>query len=138
MILQNEKVLFVCETKAQLFNAINIKLNVYKGISADLCLCDNGNNNIGTLQQSVDTSEVFNNSYVYYTRHDTNQTLIAREARRSLVLTRNMKAGEVITATDLMPKRPGTGISPEFVEIVLGRKVVRELEEDTILTWDMI
>ena len=49
-----------------------------------------------------------------------------------------MKAGEVITATDLMPKRPGTGISPEFVEIVLGRKVVRELEEDTILTWDMI
>ena len=61
-----------------------------------------------------------------------------REARRSLVLTRNMKAGEVITATDLMPKRPGTGISPEFVEIVLGRKVVRELEEDTILTWDMI
>ena len=50
MILQNEKVLFVCETKAQLFNAINIKLNVYKGISADLCLCDNGNNNIGTLQ----------------------------------------------------------------------------------------
>lgn len=61
-----------------------------------------------------------------------------REARRSLVLTRNMKAGEVITATDLMPKRPGTGISPEFVEIVLGRKVVRDLEEDTILTWEMI
>lgn len=61
-----------------------------------------------------------------------------REARRSLVLTRNMKAGEIIKEEDLMPKRPGTGISPEFVEIVVGRKVVRDLEEDTILTWDMI
>lgn len=61
-----------------------------------------------------------------------------REARRSLVLTRDMKAGEVIKENDLMPKRPGTGISPEFVEIVIGRKVVRNLEEDTILTWDMI
>lgn len=35
-----------------------------------------------------------------------------REARRSLVLTRDMKAGEMIRKEDLMPKRPGTGISP--------------------------
>ena len=61
-----------------------------------------------------------------------------REARRSLVLTRNMKAGEVIKEEDLMPKRPGTGISPEFSDIVIGRKVLRDLEEDTILTWDMV
>lgn len=61
-----------------------------------------------------------------------------REARRSLVLTRSMCAGEIIRPTDLMPKRPGTGISPEFIEIVVGRRVVRDLEEDTILTWDMI
>lgn len=61
-----------------------------------------------------------------------------REARRSLVLTRDMRAGEVIKEQDLMPKRPGTGISPEFSEIVVGRKVVRDLEEDTILTWDMV
>lgn len=61
-----------------------------------------------------------------------------REARRSLVLTRNMKAGDVIKETDLMPKRPGTGIAPDFAEIVIGRKVVKDLMEDTILTWDMI
>lgn len=61
-----------------------------------------------------------------------------REARRSLVLTRNMKQGETISNEDLMPKRPGTGISPEFIHIVTGRKVTRDLEEDTILTWDMI
>lgn len=61
-----------------------------------------------------------------------------REARRSLVLTRNMKNGEVIGQDDIMPKRPGTGISPDFVKIVVGRKVRKDLEEDTILTWDMI
>ncbi len=61
-----------------------------------------------------------------------------REARRSLVLTKDMKAGEIILPENLMPKRPGTGISPEFIEIVEGRKVTRDLKEDTILTWDMI
>lgn len=61
-----------------------------------------------------------------------------REARRSLVLTKSMKAGETIKATDIMPKRPGTGISPEFTEIIIGRSVVKDLEEDTILTWDMV
>mgnify|MGYP001864230877 CR=1 FL=1 len=61
-----------------------------------------------------------------------------REARRSLVLTRDMKAGEVIEEKDLMPKRPGTGIAPTYAEVVVGRKVTRDLLEDTILTWDMI
>ena len=61
-----------------------------------------------------------------------------REARRSLVLTRDMKAGEIIKAEDLMPKRPGTGISPRFAEIVIGRAVKQNLAEDTILTWDMV
>lgn len=61
-----------------------------------------------------------------------------REARRSLVLTRNMKAGEVICESDLMPKRPGTGISPKYADIVIGRQIKMDLLEDTILTWDMV
>ena len=61
-----------------------------------------------------------------------------REARRSLVLTRDVKAGEVLTSEDLMPKRPGTGISPRYSDIVIGRTVKKDLPEDTILTWDMV
>ena len=61
-----------------------------------------------------------------------------REARRSLVLTRSLKKGDVIKETDLMAKRPGTGISPIYTEIVVGRKALMDLEEDTILTWDMV
>ena len=61
-----------------------------------------------------------------------------REARRSLVLTRDLKAGEVIAKEDLMPKRPGTGISPVYTDIVVGRPVKMDLAEDTILTWEMV
>ena len=48
------------------------------------------------------------------------------------------RSDEVIRKEDLMPKRPGTGISPVYTDIVVGRKVVKDLEEDTILTWDMV
>mgnify|MGYP001005212893 FL=1 len=61
-----------------------------------------------------------------------------REARRSLVLTRNMKKGEVITETDLIAKRPGTGISPTYQNIVNGRALLQGCPEDTVLTWDMV
>lgn len=61
-----------------------------------------------------------------------------REARRSLVLTRDMKKGEIIKESDIMAKRPGTGIAPRFTNIVIGRSVNQDLSEDTILTWDMI
>ena len=61
-----------------------------------------------------------------------------REARRSLVLTRDMKKGEIIKESDIMAKRPGTGIAPRFTDIVIGRSVNQDLSEDTILTWDMI
>lgn len=61
-----------------------------------------------------------------------------REARRSLVLTRDMKAGEMIKATDIMAKRPGTGIPPRFTDIVIGRAIKMDLKEDTVLTWEMV
>lgn len=61
-----------------------------------------------------------------------------REARRSLVLTRDMKKNEIIKETDIMAKRPGTGISPKYTNIVIGRRVNQDLDEDTVLTWDMV
>lgn len=61
-----------------------------------------------------------------------------REARRSIVLTKDMKEGEVITEECVMAKRPGTGISPKYLDIVIGRTVKKDLDEDTVLTWEMI
>jgi len=61
-----------------------------------------------------------------------------KQARRSLVLTRDMKKGEVITEKDLTAKRPGVGISPVYSDIVIGRKLQEDQPEDTILTWEMV
>ena len=58
-----------------------------------------------------------------------------REARRSLVLTHDMKKGEVLTEKDLIAKRPGTGISPKYQDIVFGRILKEDLKEDDILSW---
>jgi N-acetylneuraminate synthase len=60
-----------------------------------------------------------------------------REARRSLVLNRSIKKGEEINSNDIQIKRPGTGIQPGHVDLIIGRKVLADLEEDTVLTWDM-
>ncbi|MEG2347699.1 MAG: N-acetylneuraminate synthase family protein [Cetobacterium sp.] len=61
-----------------------------------------------------------------------------REARRSLVITRDIKVGEVIKKEDIMLKRPGTGIKPEYLEVIVGRKVKEDLKEDTVLTWEVV
>ncbi|OOF07896.1 acetylneuraminic acid synthetase, partial [Salinivibrio sp. PR5] len=66
------------------------------------------------------------------------ETIPRREARRSLVITNNLSAGDKIKPEHLMSKRPGTGISPEYIDVVLGREIKRDVEEDTVLTWDMI
>lgn len=61
-----------------------------------------------------------------------------REARRSLVVKRDMKKGDVIQENDLIAKRPGTGISPKYQREVVGRVLKTDLEKDSILTWDLI
>ena len=59
-----------------------------------------------------------------------------KEARRSIVLTRDMKKGDIIQPTDITAKRPGTGLCPSFSEIIIGKKIKTNLSEDYILTWD--
>jgi len=61
-----------------------------------------------------------------------------REARRSLVLNRSLKAGDVLKLEDLITKRPGTGIKPDQIDIIVGRTIKEDLEEDTVLTWNML
>lgn len=56
-------------------------------------------------------------------------------ARRSLVLTRDAKAGEKITDEMILIKRPGTGIAPKELDNILGKTLSRELTAGAILTW---
>ena len=43
--------------------------------------------------------------------------------RRSLVSARSISSGEILTADDIVAKRPGDGIPPDCVERLVGRKV---------------
>jgi sialic acid synthase SpsE len=54
--------------------------------------------------------------------------------RRSIVTTRTIKAGEVIKREDLDFKRPATGISPEFMDQIIGRTAKNDLEFDKPFT----
>lgn len=56
-----------------------------------------------------------------------------KNMRRSLILTRNMSAGEIITEADLDAKRPGTGIAPNEKYRVIGKKLVNDVNADELL-----
>jgi sialic acid synthase SpsE len=58
--------------------------------------------------------------------------------QKSLVLRRNINAGEEISAEDLTCKRPATGLSPIWFDEVVGRKAAKNLEADSVLTLSSI
>ena len=58
----------------------------------------------------------------------------AREnARRSLVAAKNIAKGAVITSDMITWKRPGTGISADRYAEIIGKKVLVDIPEDTVL-----
>lgn len=61
-----------------------------------------------------------------------------RKARRSLVAARGIPRGTRIERSMIAIKRPGSGIRPKFVELVVGRVARVDIEEDAVLTWEML
>jgi N,N'-diacetyllegionaminate synthase len=63
---------------------------------------------------------------------------IGLAARKSLVAGRDLRAGTRLSADMLVAKRPGTGISPSMLESVVGRKLAKDINAGSLLTWDAI
>jgi N-acetylneuraminate synthase len=61
-----------------------------------------------------------------------------RNARRSLVASRDIRGGAVICGEDLTFKRPAHGISPRFYDEVRGMKARADIAEDSVLQWNML
>ena len=57
-------------------------------------------------------------------------------ARKSVVVRKDIKAGEVISRDDLETKRPGNGLPPKCIDEIAGRKAVRDLEADSLILRD--
>lgn len=60
-----------------------------------------------------------------------------RNARRSLVAAKDIPVGKMVQKEDLTFKRPAHGISPQYVDELIGRKAIHEISEDTVLQWGM-
>lgn len=56
-------------------------------------------------------------------------------ARRSLVAKRDIKKGDVIRSGDIIIKRPGSGILPEFKDIIKGMKAGKNIKADSVIKW---
>lgn len=58
--------------------------------------------------------------------------------RRSLYVVRDLKEGEILTTENTKAIRPGFGLPPKFIELVLGRKIKQAVVRGTALTWDLL
>lgn len=61
-----------------------------------------------------------------------------RLARRSVVAAAAIPAGTVIRRDQLTVKRPGFGIKPKYIDMVVGRTAAVDIAADDVVTWDMV
>jgi N-acetylneuraminate synthase len=58
--------------------------------------------------------------------------------RRSLYVSENMQKGDEFTHKNVRAIRPGYGLPPKFIEIILGKKSSKPINKGTAITWDLI
>lgn len=54
-------------------------------------------------------------------------------ARKSIVTLRDLGRGEILTRDMLGFKRPGTGLPPKFINLLIGKKIKRDVVKDSII-----
>ena len=58
--------------------------------------------------------------------------------RRSLYVVRDVAAGDPLTPDNVRSIRPGFGLAPRFLPVVLGRVATRAVVRGTPVTWDLV
>jgi N-acetylneuraminate synthase len=58
--------------------------------------------------------------------------------RRSLYIVEDMKAGDVLTEKNLRVIRPGYGLAPKYIDMLLGKSVQRDIKRGTPMAWGFI
>jgi len=58
--------------------------------------------------------------------------------RRSLYIAEDMEKGDVLNGKNLRIVRPGLGLPPKYYEVLLGRKVNKDVKKGTAMNWEMV
>jgi len=58
--------------------------------------------------------------------------------RRSLYIVQDMKAGDVLTKENVRAIRPGLGLMTKYLDLVIGRKVSKNIKMGTALSINFI
>lgn len=58
--------------------------------------------------------------------------------RRSLYIAADINAGDILTPHNLRVIRPGYGLAPKYYEILLGRRINRDLKMGAAIKWDYL
>lgn len=68
----------------------------------------------------------------------TEQEKASLKFRRSLYITKDIKAGEVLTENNLRSIRPGYGLPPKYYDELIGKKINKDIKKGIPVTWDII
>jgi len=66
------------------------------------------------------------------------EKVIREWAFRSIVSTRDIKAGEIITEGHIWSKRPGTGIPSKQMNQIIGKVALEDIPKNTLLKWAQV
>lgn len=58
--------------------------------------------------------------------------------RRSIYVSKDMAEGEIFTNDNMRIVRPGHGLAPRYLDVVLGKRSASPLKKGTALTWDLV
>lgn len=58
--------------------------------------------------------------------------------RRSLYVVQDIKAGDVLTRENMRAIRPGLGLPTKFYDVLLGKKIVRNVKRGTPVKWELL
>jgi N-acetylneuraminate synthase len=58
--------------------------------------------------------------------------------RRSLYVVEDIKAGDTLSNKNVRAVRPGRGLPPKYLEVLMGRKVNRDVRRGTPVSWDIL
>lgn len=58
--------------------------------------------------------------------------------RRSLYISEDMREGDELTEKNLRSVRPGLGLPPKYLPLLLGKRINRDVKKGTPMSWELI